>query len=188
LPAAGPTLLTDDITISGPNGIDENNAVDCRRGSHFATYPSCTVSAGPARRHREDGNTQLSRNHPRGSSLPHALRGIEHRKLTAESEGYSPRVTPGRQSLVIGRGRAWRVLCVDLLRLGRSVGCAGPARPSAAADQDAQGQPPAATCTAPAQAPAPRPAPPPPAPPAPIPRSIRLPRSIRAAIGPRILR
>jgi len=52
-----------------------------RRGAQFAACSGCTVSADSARRHHEDGNTQLSRDCPRSSSLPHAVCGPEHRKL-----------------------------------------------------------------------------------------------------------
>ena len=64
--------------------MTRNNAADCRRGCQFATRLPCTVSAGLARRHREDGDTQLGRNYPRGGGLPYAVRGIEYRQLITE--------------------------------------------------------------------------------------------------------
>jgi hypothetical protein len=45
-----------------------------------------------ARRHREDCDTELSGDCPRGSSLPHAVRGTEHRKLISGDQRRIPAV------------------------------------------------------------------------------------------------
>lgn len=52
------------------------------RGSRFAACFAGTVSADFGEEgHREGGNTQFSGNYPRGSGLPHGVRGTEHRQL-----------------------------------------------------------------------------------------------------------
>jgi hypothetical protein len=68
------------------------------------------------RRHREDCSAQLSGDYPRGSSLPHAVRGTEHRKLIRElpksvssSYGYSlvSLAPPPSPCMVSYRGPGW---------------------------------------------------------------------------------